>query len=88
MVPFPLQWFALTTLTCSETRLYDPSLTAFYPVRQLIISAVDTPSFFMAAGNVPADELLILNTFIICLLPWKRTCLKQTSSIRITMSLF
>lgn len=72
MVPFTLQCFALTILTCSETRLYGPSL-AFYPVKQLMISTVDS----LATGNVPADELLILNTFIVCLPPWKRIHLEQ-----------
>lgn len=45
MVPFPLQCFASTVLTCSETRLYDPTL-AFYPVKQLIISTVDSLLFY------------------------------------------
>lgn len=41
----------------------------------------------MATGNVPADELLILNIFTVCLPPWKRTHLEQASRVRIAMSL-
>lgn len=41
----------------------------------------------MATENVPADELLILNIFIVGLLPWKRTRLEQASKVKITMSL-